>query len=99
MGAGGESAIRIRGAGDERHAGMGIPAGAAPAVRTPGSGGERPAFENAVEHLGGGGEGAGAPGHDLYRAADALQERGVGVGRPLDLDPVGAALVHGAAMV
>ena len=64
--------------------------GALPAVRTGGSGGERPAFENAVEHLGGGGEGAGAVRDDLHRAADAPEHADIGVGRPLDLEAVGA---------
>ena len=62
-----------------------------PAIRIarPGSGGERPAFEDAVEHLGGGREGAGAVRDDLHRAADALEHAHIGVGRSFDLDAVG----------
>ena len=55
-----------------------------------GSGRGRPAFEDAVEHLGTESEGPGAPGHDLHPAADAFHRGDVGVGRSLDLDSVDA---------
>ena len=54
------------------------------------SGGERPAFGDALDRFGIRHEHARAPGHDLDGASHAPERRQVGVGRSLDLAPVAA---------